>query len=185
MAKNDILPYVGTDQGTVLPAPEWGSLTAAQSFVTGEPVLVVAAGTVSEAATNPSTIDGIAAASGDTVGATDANGTFRIPNGLFTPGASPNLPVAGDPVPFWRVRQRRKWIAARFSTDGTGAALTTPALSHIGDTVGLALNSGNWSVDNAVANKVGKITDVIDAGGESITRSGKTGANVIFEFTIA
>lgn len=186
MAKNDFLPYRGTDQGNVLPAPEVGYLTAGSSFVLGEPVVVVAAGTLSECASGAATLDGIAAMSGDTVGATDPVGVYRTPMGMYTPTGNDSLPTTNDPTTFWRIRQRRLWIAQRFSTDGTGAALVVPALANIGDAVGIILNAGNWSIDgNAGTAKVARIVDVLDAFGDSIVKSAKTGSKAIFEFTLA
>lgn len=183
MAKFDIMPYRGTNQGNVLPSPEWGRLAAGETFTVGEPVAVNAGGYVTESATNAAVVDfiGIAATTGDTVGATDAVGLYRTPIGQFTPGVSPNLPITGSPVAFWRAKSSTKWVTANFSTGGVGV-LVTPTAAEIGDAVGLRLNGGVWFLDNnAGTTKIGRITDVIDANGISVRLSGATGVKIVFE----
>jgi len=174
MSKDDFVPSRGTDQGTALPAYEWGALAASETFVRGEPVSINAAGSITESATNPDADDfvGFAAGSGDTVGATDPIGTVRTPEGLFTPGLSPNLPTTGDDVPFFRARQQRKWMTRNFSTAGVGV-LVTPTVAVIGDVGGLRLNGGVWFFDTAAGTtKLGRVTDVFDANFRSLKRAG-------------
>lgn len=186
MAKFDIMPYRGVNQGNVLPAPEWGRLAAGESFTVGEPVAVNAGGFVTESASNPDAVDfiGIAASCGDTVGATDPIGTFRTPFGQFTPASSPNLPTTGDDVTFWRAKGSTKFVTANFSTGGVGV-LVTPTAAEIGDAIGLRLNGGVWFVDNSGGTtKIGRITDVLDAKGVTIRKSGFTGVKVVVEFTL-
>ena len=185
MAKGDVMPYRGLSSNGTNPVLDTLSIPvlAASSFVQGEPVFINLAGTLQECGNEPVASDfaGIAAQSGDTVGATDPNGNFRTPLGLFTPGAAPNLPVALDMTMMWMAIAGQKLITRRFSTDGTGATIIAPATANIGDTVGLELNAGNWGFDGEAATpKILVITDVLDANGESVVRSGLTGV-----FTVA
>src|SRR6185503_14289894 len=183
MAKGDIMPYRGNAGNSVNPVLDTLSapLAAAATFVQGEPVFINLAGSLAESpatATGPIASDfaGIAAQSGDTVGATDPIGNFRIPLGLFTPGLSANAPVAGDMTMFWKASVGQKLRSRRFSTDGTGAAIVAPVAANRGDMAGLMFNAGDWGFDgNAATTKRGIITDILDAAGEDSERSGLAG----------
>jgi hypothetical protein len=183
MAKLNIMPYRGADQGSVMPPTERYRLNASETFVLGELVSVNADGELTESADDPAAEDviGVAAASGDTVGTTDAMGAYRKRVGLFAPGISPNLPVTGDMVPVWEVFGGHTFIAQVFATDGAGTA-ATPALANIGDRAGFSLTAGVWSLDTGTANFSARVVDVLDVNGRSIQESGLTGANALFRF---
>jgi len=185
MAKGDIMPYRGADQGSVLPPTDEFPLKASETFVQGEPVSLNNAGDLTESASAPADEDflGIAAMSGDTVGATDPNGIFRSPEGLFTPGASPNLPVAGDLISIWRAKPGHKWVSRNFATDGAGTAAVPTKANAVGEVASLILASGNWFVDvGGSGSRVARIDKVLDAKGNDIARSSGTGVFVVFEF---
>jgi hypothetical protein len=162
MAVNDI---------RALRSPRGGSfevagfpLTAAANINEGEPV-VVTAGAIVEAATDPVTIQGIAA--GRT---TDADGT------VF---------AAGTPIPVIQTDAGQQWVCNNFATDGAGTAVVPTQANAIGVLAGLTLAGGVWFVDTGAANLLARIVDVQDAEGRSITDPNQnTGAGmaVIFRF---
>ena len=121
--------------------------TASQTFLAGEPVQVVAAGTLSECATDPPTVDGIAAH-----GTTDVDG-----NSLGTT----------HPITVYGTSPNQVFISRRFATDGAGTA-ATPALTNIGDFAGLSLSGGIWYVDTGAANAIIKIIGVQDIAGNDL-----------------
>jgi hypothetical protein len=183
MARFDIMPYRGGSQGTVIPPVEHYRLNASETFVEGEPVSVNADGELTESADDPAAEDfiGIAAMSGDTVGATNAIGIYRKRRGMFSPGISPNLPQTGDQIQVWEAYQGHTFRTNNFATDGSGT-LTAPAAANIGDRAGLSLTAGQWSLDTGTTNFIARVVDVLDANGISLQEQGGTGVTVLFKF---
>lgn len=187
MAKGDIMPYQGRDEGSVLPPIRSFRLNAAETFVQGEPVRLNVDGELAEAGDDPGVDDfiGISAESGDTVGATDAIGRFRDPRYQFTPGANPDLPATGDMIRVWLPVPGSTFVAKYFATDGAGTQ-AAPALSNIGDEAGLTLAGGIYSVDVGTANNICRIVDIIDGtSGDSLQATGgtpTTTSRIIIEF---
>lgn len=183
MARFDIMPFRGGSQGTVIPPVEHYRLNASETFVEGEPVSVNADGELTESADDPAAEDviGIAAMSGDTVGSTNAIGIYRKRRGMFSPGASPNLPQTGDQIQVWEVYQGHTFVTKNFATDGSGTA-AVPAAANIGDRAGLTLINGNWFLDTGTTNFIARIVDVLDANGISVQEQGGTGVSVLFKF---
>lgn len=184
MARFDIMPYRGGSQGTVLPPVEHYRLNASETFVEGEPVSVNADGELTESADDPAAEDviGIAAMSGDTVGSTNSIGIYRKRRGMFSPGASPNLPQTGDQIQVWEVYQGHTFITKNFATDGAGTAATPTLANALGERAGLTLASGTWSLDTGTSNFLCRIVDVLDANGISLQEQGGTGVAVLFKF---
>lgn len=179
MAKNDIRPFSHPmgGHGRV----HWVRLNASETFVAGEPVSINADGELTESADDPVDADlfGIALASGDTVGATDGNGTFKFKIGAFAPGTG--YPTTGDLVPVQVPDSNTYFITKNFSAAGSAFADASPALADIGDEVGLSLISGSWGVDQSATNNTCRIVDVLDANLNSIQLSGGTGTQVVFQ----
>ena len=122
-------------------------VTASQSFVAGEPVVVTAAGTLSACADDPSAVDGIAAHK-----SSDRRGT--------------DLGV-GHPVTVYGTSKSQIFITKNFATDGSGTA-ATPAITNVGDLAGYELTSGTWSVDIGQNNLILQIVGVQDAAGNDL-----------------
>lgn len=180
MAKNDILVWTAEHGGH--DKVRYGTLAAAATFVAGEPVRLNTAGELVECSNNPATGDdfgGIAVTSGDTVGATDANGSVRQRLGAFTPGTG--FPVAGDLVGYVQPAPDIEFITSNFDST-TGAFGDVPAQTDIGDGVGIQIVSGVWGVAKG-GNQIARIVDVLDINFRPIAYSGKTGARVVFVFT--
>ncbi len=161
MAARDIAWYSSKDGS---PDPFSYAVTASQSFLEGEAVLVVAAGTLSEAADDPSAITGIAAHR-----STDVDGTA--------------LPV-GRRVTVYRTSPGQVFRTTNFATDGAGTA-ATPTVANVGDTAGLDFSGGNWFLDTNKNNVICAIVDVLDSKGQSLSDpllNVGTGSIVLFEF---
>lgn len=146
MTAHDILPYTaaggGSDNTSDYP------LTASASFSEGEPVTLAAAGGVGEAADNPESIIGIAA-----VRSTDADGTAQ---------------TTGTPITVYRTTDTQQFWSQNFATDGAGTAATPTQANAIGESAGLDLSGGVWTVDTGKGNLLVRIDDVIDIHGFSI-----------------
>lgn len=182
MSKGDFSPYRGWGEYAPMGPPLYGRIKAAETVVQGEPVYGTSGGEISESGDDPTAVKfmGFIASSGDTVGATDALGTFRQKPGMFTPGATPNLPVAGDLVEVWRPAPGQAVRARVFATDGAGTP-AVPTAAHIYDMAGFTLAAGVYSLDVGTTNKLARIVDVLDANDQSILRSGLAGVTAIFE----
>jgi hypothetical protein len=180
MAKNDIRLWRSGKELVVEHFP----VAASAEFVAGEPVRLNTGGELVEAATAWATGNdflGIALASGDTVGDTDANGAFTWKKGAFTPGDG--LPNSGDLVPVLIPTPETFFITSNW-TATTGAASGSPAKTNVGDGGGFNLDSGNWVLGMGVAQNA-RVIQVLDANYEDIAFSGGTGVYVVFVFTSA
>ena len=138
-------------------------VTASETFVAGEPVVVAAAGTLGECGDDPSAVDGIAAHA-----PVNSDGsTFSV----------------GQPVTVHGTGSDQVFITKRFATDGAGTA-ATPALTSIGDLAGLT-GPGTWYLDTGAANKICKVIGVQDAAGNNLGDPNVlpgTGVWVLFNF---
>jgi hypothetical protein len=131
----------------------------------------------SDATATGTDIAGIAAVSGDTVGATDANGAWRFALGGFTPGSG--LPVAGDMVPYYVPSPETFFITANFdsATDGT---LDAPTAATLGNACGIQLSGGVWSLSGATDPFICRVHDVLDVNYVPIAMSAAAGKYVVF-----
>lgn len=183
MAKNDIRVWRAPKELLVQHFP----VAASETFVAGEPVRLNTGGELVECTTAWATGNdflGIALASGDTVGATDANGAFTQKKGAFTPGDG--FPNSGDLVPVV-IATPDTWFITSNWTATTGAstasvAATAPAKTNVGDGGGFNLDSGNWVLGMGVAQNA-RVLQVLDSNYEDIAYSGGTGRHVVFVFT--
>jgi hypothetical protein len=122
--------------------------TASQSFVTGEPVVLTAAGTLSECEDDPSAVTGIAAHR-----TTDVDG-----NSLGTT----------HPISVYMASPGQVFKTRNFATDGAGTA-ATPALTNVGDLAGLDFtNTTDWFLDTLQDNLICRIVGVKDAAGNNL-----------------
>lgn len=176
MAARDIMPWIAA--GEQHPIPMHFPLAAAQTFNEGDVVRVQAAGTLIESATDPADADiiGIAAERGDTTNA-DNLGQYRTPFGQFVDG---DVAVANDPIAVWMPSPTRRWRTRNFTVAGAAFGDVAPVATDIGDELGLALIGGVWGLDQAAANNICRVSDVLDRLGISITLSGGAGVEVVF-----
>lgn len=161
MADRDLEWYSSNTGGPDMRA---GPVTAAQAFRTGEPVVGIAAGTLSEAGDDPSAITGIAAHR-----TTDVDGT--------------DLGV-GHPVTYYGTGPEQVFKTTNFATAGAGVAVT-PSLTDIWDLAGLTLASGVWSLDTGTNNLIAEIIGVLDNKGVNLADPNLlpgTGSVVLFRF---
>jgi hypothetical protein len=123
-------------------------MTASQTFAAGEPVVVIAAGTLSECADDPPAVTGIAAFK-----ATDMRGTSA---------------PAGAPITVYMATPGQVFITRNFATAGAGAAVT-PTLANIGDLAGFDFTNGtDWVLDTGQDNLLCRVTGVQDAAGNNL-----------------
>ena len=186
MALDDITMPEGDDYGPFTRI-DHKPLNAAESFVRGEPVQINSDGELAESGDDPVAVDfaGIALDSGDTVGATDAIGTFRQSIGQSQQGASPNLPTTSDATKYHKVSIGSTVESGNFATDGAGTLATPTQANAIGLGAGFTLNGGVYSIDVGVTNNVLVITDVLDNNGDSIANraTNATGVTVVATVT--
>ena len=124
-------------------------VTASQTFVAGEPVVVVTgAGTLSECTDDPPAVTGIAAHK-----STDVKG-----NSLGTT----------HPITVYRGTAGQVFITRNFATDGGGTA-ATPTLANVGDLAGFDFTSTtDWFLDTGQDNLLCRIEGVQDAQGNNL-----------------
>ena len=161
MAKNDITFYSSLGDG---PSRKGFPVAASATFDEGD-VVVVSSGSVDEAGNDPASVNGIAA-----MRSTDYNG-----DSLAT-GSAVTVYSGGDTDTF---------RSAKFATDGAGTTATPTQANAIGVLAGFTDDGTNWWVDTGTANLLVRITDVIDAAGNSVTNpitNPGTGVAVLFRF---
>lgn len=164
MAKNDIRVHIQSEKGTTA-----YPITTGQTFLDGEVVRVVAAGTLSEAGDDPATVAGISM--GSSQGMTAALVTGTVPDGTM--------------ISIYKPTSGQLFISDNFAEDGGGTAVV-PTLAHVGDVAGFTLAGGTWSVDTGTVNLHVEITDVLDVNGQPLgsinERTAGTGVSVVFGF---
>ena len=123
-------------------------VTASQTFVAGEPVVVSSAGTLSECTDDPPAVTGIAAHK-----STDVKGTSA---------------PAGTRITVYKGSPGQVFITRNFATDGGGTA-ATPTLTRIGELAGFDFtNSTDWFLDTGQDNLLCRIEGVQDAAGNNL-----------------
>ena len=146
MAAYDIMPFSSPGGN---PGRRAFPVTASQTFQAGEPVVLTAAGTLSECADDPSALDGIAAHRSTDVDGTDQGVGFQVTT--YAP------------------LRNQIFRCNNFATDGAGTAVA-PTLTDIGTLGGLTfLNSLDWVVDMGTANMILCIVGVQDSNGRDLS----------------
>lgn len=177
MTKNDIRVWRSPKELNI----GWFPIAAAAACVAGEPVRLNTGGELVEATTDYVSGEdflGILAASGDTAGATDANGTFRWLAGAFTPGTG--FPVSGDLVPVILPSPDIFFVTSNFDASVAGFG-DAPLKTFVGDAGGLQVVSGVWGYAAGGA-KNARVMHVLDADLNDIAFSGKAGVSVVIVF---
>ena len=162
MAAFDIMPFRSPhgQMGKI----EHFRMTAGQSFVVGEPVAVVAAGTLTEStsACADAGIMGIALAPGGATGAASLN--WRT-NAAY---------AGGDRIPVCIPESSTLFITRNWTVAGAAFNDTAPALADIGEEVGLVLIGGVWGIDVASGSMIARVVDILNARKTSIQETGET-----------
>ena len=167
MARNDIRPFRPASGGTqnMVAYP----LVAGQDFEEGEPVVVGAAGTLAECATNPATVSGISAASSQ---------------GKTSVGTDGTRPT-GTMIQIYTPTDEQLFVTQNLARDGAGTAVT-PLQTDVADLAGFTLASDVWYVDSGAVNQHVEIVAVLDSDGQPIgdstIRDAGTGLSVVFVF---
>lgn len=141
-------------------------VTSGSGIREGEPVAVAAAGTLSEATDDPSTVDGIAAHA------------VRDVDGVRFDAGTQVAVYAVDPDQIFRTEN--------FATDGGGTA-ATPTATRVGELAGLTLSGADWSLDVGTANLICQIVGVLDSNGRNLSDPNLlpgTGQTVLFRFKL-
>jgi hypothetical protein len=196
MARFNIMPFISPLGGTY--ETRWAPVTAAQTFDIGEPVGLVAAGTLSGAPEDTSEIVladfaatgtsqpiwGIAASGPGTASST-ADPSARV-NTNWRTGAAYATAAA---IPFWPADQGNLFIA-RLASD-TGAAYVAPAVTDIGETYRIVYGTAGtpdvgWCVEQTAATVgtdcLALVTDVLDTNRISLIHNPNgTGVWVVVE----
>lgn len=184
MAKFDIMPHISPLGGTY--EVRWGTMTASEVFDTGEPVMVVDAGTITEPTDN---------AAQWTVAQFTATGTTAFNGGIAAtgPGASNIDPATGAEyatgadVAYWPLNQGTLFITSNFFAAGAGSAVA-PAQTDVGEIYQITYGTTDpigWGVEQTAGvvgtDVVAKVAEVLDSLYRPIRLSGQTGVHVVFE----
>lgn len=179
MSQNDIVLW---DNGSgVAPEIRHARMDGGEAFFRGEPVTLGADGDLNECGDDctGAAFAGIALGpTGYVIGTMHAAGTASTKNPRT--GAAY---TTGDMIPYAVCRPGTTVISSNFATDGAGT-LTAPTLANaLGETAGLTLATGVWSIDTGVTNDdLFRIIDVLNAQKNSIqdpAYSGTTGVYVV------
>jgi hypothetical protein len=161
MAERDFMPYQCEGERIAFP------VTAGETFLAGEPVALGAAGTLSEAGDDPSTITGIAC--------------HRTPTNLI--GGSAGV---GSRVTVYRVSKDQVYKTKKFAENGDGTVLV-PTLTNVGEQAGLTHSGDDWYVDIGTNNLLAEIVGIRDIDGRDLADPNVlpgAGLWVLFRFII-
>jgi hypothetical protein len=165
-------------------------MTAAQTFLAGEPINVVTAGTLTEA---PVDNTPWAIADFTTAGVQSLEGGIAC----FGPGAgliNPMTGVAfttGDAIAYYPINQGTLFITDNFFADGT-ATVVVPAITDIGESyeIGASTTAGilGWGLEQATATAGTEVqacvVDVLDTRKVSLNHPATDGTGVYLVFEI-
>lgn len=176
MGLNDIQPWknaVGNGPGI-----EWHRMDGGETFVAGEPVTLGADGDLNECGDAPT--------GAQFLGIALAPASYSIGGTAVTknPRTGANF-ATGDLVPVAVLRPGDCVISNQFATGGAGVAVTPTLANALGETAGLTLATGEWSIDTGSAqDDIFRIKDVLDANKNSLQDplySANTGVYVVAE----
>lgn len=182
MAARDIMPWKSPLGGSY--EVRYAGMTAAQTFDVGEPVVVVTAGTVTEA-----TAAGWVVTDFTTAGSSAMQGGIAC-NGPGAGNINPDTGIAyatNDKIAFWPLNQGILFITDNFYATGASAAggATTPLVTDIGESYELSSDGTVWVVEQTAAapgtDVQARIVDVLDTNKAPIRITGQTGVYVVFE----
>ena len=186
MAKGDLILPDPDDYGPFIRVDHWG-LNASETFAVGEPVYLNTDGEAQESGDDPAptAFGGIALSSGDTARSSDPVGTFVRRVGQYQISGDGHTPTTNDLVAVAVCMPGATIKCNNFATDGAGTAATPTQANAIGETAGLTLASGSYSIDTGVTagNEFLHIIDVLDANGQSIVFSGAAGVTPVARVT--
>lgn len=186
MAIFDIMPWTSVLGGTY--EVRWGQMTAGELFETGEPVMVVAAGTLTEP---------IGATTSWPLTEFDATG---IEGGIavFGPGDGTNINpktgkafATGDDIAYWPINQGNVFITKNFFATADTTTLVVPAQGDVGEAyyVNQAVAATAWGLEQTAAlegtNVQGNVIEVLDATKIPIRISGQAGVYLLFTLTLS
>ncbi len=161
MAANDFAWYSST---TGIASRVSYPATAAQTFEAGEPVTLIAAGTLSECLDDPADVAGIA-----THNTTDVLGVDK---------------GVGYPVTVEKGGPDQTFKTNNFATDGAGTA-AVPTIANIGDLAGFDLSGGVWTLDTGQDNLICEVVGVLDKDGRPMGHTSiAVGAGAIVLFRL-
>ena len=185
MPFRDIMPWKSPRGGTY--EVRWGAMTTGGTFVQGEPIALVDAGTLTEMPQ-------------DTTEVLHADMDAGHEGGIacFGPGAGNINPMTGvafatgDMIAYWPWGQGTLFITSNFHTDA-GAAAAVPALTDVGESYELDYATAaapiGWGIDqtaNATVTELGcKIVEVLDTNKYPTYHPSwdGTGVYLVFEIT--
>ena len=185
MAIRDIWPWTSVLGGTY--EARWGQMTANEVFEGGEPVMVVAAGTLTEPIGNTTSWP---------LTEFDATG---IEGGIavFGPGGgniNPRTGVAfatGDDIAYWPINQGNVFITKNFFATADTTTLVVPVQGDVGEAyyVNQAVLNTAWGLEQTAAlegtNVQGNVMEVLDANYVPIRESGQAGVYLLFTLTLS
>lgn len=182
MAKGDLILPDPDDYGPYIRVERW-FLNASETFAVGEPVYLNTDGEAQESGDDPAptAFGGIALSSGDTARSSDPVGTFRRQVGQFQLSGDGHTPTTSDGVMVAVCMPGARIKCRTFATDGGGTSVAPTQANALGETAGLTLAGGTYSIDTGVTagNEFLHIIEVLDDNNENIVFSGGTGTQVV------
>jgi hypothetical protein len=184
MAARDIMPWTSVMGGTY--EARWGIMTAAEVFEIGEPVMVVAAGSLTEP---------IGATTSWSLAEFTATGTE---GGIacFGPGAgniNPRTGVAfatGDDIAYWPINQGNVFITDNFFATGDTTTAVVPVQGDVGEDyiMNQAVANTAWGIEQTAGAEgtdvIASIIEVLDANYNPIRLTGQAGVYLLFTISL-
>jgi hypothetical protein len=190
MAAFDIMPFKSPHGGTT--SVRYGSMTASEVFDTGEPIMLVTAGTLTEPTDNAAQWTVAQNGTGQECGIACFGPAGGAQTNDRAAAINPQTGVAFtalDEIAYWPANEGTIFITSNFWAAGAGSAVA-PDLANIGIAYQITYATfgtpdSGWGVEET-AGVVGVdvqavILDVLDSNKAPISRSGNAGVYVIFE----
>ena len=190
MAARDIMPWIDTHGGVA--TVRWGQMTASEFFDIGEPVAVVAAGTLTEPPDDATEFILADAADGFELGIAawgPAGGAQTNDAAAHINPATGMAYTTGDDLPYWPADEGTLFITQNLFAAGAGSAVT-PAQTDIGNAYQMSYATfgtpdTGWGLEQTAAGSgtdvMCVVTEVLDAQKAPIRITGNTGVYVVFK----
>jgi hypothetical protein len=192
VAVYDIMPHSSPWGGAFI--TRWAQMTASEVFDIGEPVMVVAAGTLTEPTDDAAQWTLAQMADGNLCGIAAAGPAGGAQTNDRAAQINPATGIAyttGDDIPYWPVDMGIVFRTQNLYAAAAGSAVT-PAITDIGNSYqvtygtfgtpdagwGLEQTSGVFGTDVCA-----QVVDVLDSLYRPIRLSGQTGVHVLFTLT--
>jgi hypothetical protein len=191
MAVRDIMPFKSVQGGTT--QVKWGQMTASEVFDVGEPVMIVTAGTLTEAEDNDDSWKYAEMGTGAECGIAAAGPG----GGSQTNDRDAHLdPMTGKTyatlamIPYWPINEGTHFITKNFWAAAGAGSAAVPDLANIGISYMITYATfgtpdAGWGIEETAAvsgtDVSAVVLDVLDSAKTPIRLSGNAGVYLVFE----